>query len=173
MFTEKELKRNKSTEEILKDKKIEELILKANMYEKEIQRIKEERELQQQSMAALAIINRAKEDLKSLDAKRRIIALRLLEKVGTEEVIPVLTEALNDIDEAVKLRAGEIIIELGKSFKKKRNKSIFRKYSEDSLPHVLKKKKTARMKKEVSKAGSGVVSPEVAADAKPTEKGAN
>lgn len=116
VFVEKELKKEEDSN-ILEDIEMKEFLEKASSHEKEIQKIKDELAIQKQKMDTIAVIKRAKEDLENKDARIRRVAIRVLERVGTKEVIPYLSNVLNDPDSEVRERASDVMHKLVEKFK--------------------------------------------------------
>lgn len=119
IFDEKELKHTASSSDILEEKEIKELLKNARIYEEEIQKLKDEIALQKQKMDTLAIIKRAEEDIERDDPRIRRVAVRVLERIGTRDVIPLITKALADPDSEVRQRAAEVMHRLADKFKVK------------------------------------------------------
>mgnify|MGYP001558279115 CR=1 FL=1 len=112
LFNEKKSNQDKSSGNIIKGEEVEGLLEKAKTCENEIQNIKDKIAIQSKKMDDIAIIKRAKKDMENKDARVRKVALRILERVGTKEVIPIISWALSDPDSEVKQRAVEIIARL-------------------------------------------------------------
>ena len=97
---------------IVEDEKAKELLKSAGNCEKDIQKVKDEIELQQQKMEEIAILKRVKNELKSEDPRIRRVAIRVLERVENKEAVSILSQCLSDPDIEVKTRAADVMRKL-------------------------------------------------------------
>lgn len=105
--------------DILENESAKDLLKEAGNYEKEMQKVKDEISLRMQKMEEREIFNRAKTELRDPDPRKRRIAIRILERIGTTEVLPILSECLRDSDNEVKSRAAITIEKIVGNLKKK------------------------------------------------------
>lgn len=97
---------------VFEEQKVKELLEEIRSCEKEIQSIKDEMAAQKQKIEIAMTMKRAESDLKSQDPRIRRVAIRILERIGNKDVLPHLTNALNDPDKEVRTRAAEVIHKL-------------------------------------------------------------
>jgi hypothetical protein len=93
----------------LLDPREKSLLEEARHSEREIQSVRDDLMRRKQDEEFARTTRRATSDLKSPDAQKRRIAVRLLERMATRDAIPALTGVLGDEDPDVRTRAARTI----------------------------------------------------------------
>ena len=100
---------------LFKDANVKKIVQQVQNSQGRIQNIKNEINGQQKRMDDLVMFRHATGELRNPDSRMRLVALRVLGKLGKREAIPCLVKLLDDPHQMVRRRASEVIQKLTKS----------------------------------------------------------